>query len=46
MKAALMKNFRKTFFLFQVKFPKYCSAINQARALSALLSSFQREIVC
>lgn len=46
MKAALLENFRKRFFLFQVKFPEYCSSINQVGALAALFSSFQREMVC
>lgn len=34
------------FFLFQVKFPKYCSSINQAGARWALFSAFQKEMVC
>lgn len=46
MKEALLENFRKCFFLFQVKFLKDFSSINQAGAFSALFSSFQREMVC
>ena len=45
MQVALVESFWKCFFLFQVKFPKYCPAINQARALSALFS-FGRGMVC
>ena len=41
-----LESFRKHFFLFQVKFPKYSSSISQAGAFLALFSSFQREMVC
>lgn len=44
-KQPLLENFRKTL-LFQVRFPKYCSSINQAGALSVPFSHFQREMVC
>lgn len=40
-----LESFREHFFLFQVKFPKYCSSISQAGAFLALFS-FQREMVC
>lgn len=43
---AWLESFRKPIFLFQVKFLKYCSSINQVGAFSALFSSFQREMVC
>lgn len=46
MQVALAENFRKPRSFFQVKFPRHCSSMNQARAHSALFSSFQREMVC
>lgn len=40
-----LQNFRKPFLSFQVRFPKYCSSITQAGALSGPFC-FQREMVC